>query len=208
MQTNSDIYLIGLSIAIFLVITFFFLKKIASSNELKVKIEEVPDLFDEDAEEAERRSQSSFNFSEKSKDSQDYEQELIVFNLISMDGSLYAMDQLFGFLANYNAKLRNGYFSYTNNNKEIFRVANALKPGTFDTDTSSHAILLVADLNDVDDATLTVNLMLEFATQFSENFHASICDGNRLPLTKQMISHIKSTAVSYTHLTLPTKRIV
>jgi len=194
MQTNSDIYLIGLSIAIFLVITFFFLKKIASSNELKVKIEEVPDLFDEDAEEAERRSQSSFNFSEKSKDSQDYEQELIVFNLISMDGSLYAMDQLFGFLANYNAKLRNGYFSYTNNNKENFRVANALKPGTFDTDTSSHAILLVADLNDVDDATLTVNLMLEFATQFSENFHASICDGNRLPLTKQMISHIKSTA--------------
>ena len=194
MQTNSDIYLIGLSIAIFLVITFFFLKKIASSNELKVKIEEVPDLFDEDAEEAERRSQSSFNFSEKSKDSQDYEQELIVFNLISMDGSLYAMDQLFGFLANYNAKLRNGYFSYTNNNKEIFRVANALKPGTFATDTSSHAILLVADLNDVDDATLTVNLMLEFATQFSENFHASICDGNRLPLTKQMISHIKSTA--------------
>ena len=194
MQTNSDIYLIGLSIAIFLVITFFFLKKIASSNELKVKIEEVPDLFDEDAEEAERRSQSSFNFSEKSKDSQDYEQELIVFNLISMDGSLYAMDQLFGFLANSNAKLRNGYFSYTNNNKEIFRVANALKPGTFDTDTSSHAILLVADLNDVDDATLTVNLMLEFATQFSENFHASICDGNRLPLTKQMISHIKSTA--------------
>lgn len=194
MQTNSDIYLIGLSIAIFLVITFFFLKKIASSNELKVKIEEVPDLFDEDAEEAERRSQSSFNFSEKSKDSHDYEQELIVFNLISMDGSLYAMDQLFGFLANYNAKLRNGYFSYTNNNKEIFRVANALKPGTFDTDTSSHAILLAADLNDVDDATLTVNLMLEFATQFSENFHASICDGNRLPLTKQMISHIKSTA--------------
>ena len=194
MQTNSDIYLIGLSIAIFLVITFFFLKKIASSNELKVKIEEVPDLFDEDAEEAERRSQSSFNFSEKSKDSQDYEQELIVFNLISMDGSLYAMGQLFGFLANYNAKLRNGYFSYTNNNKEIFRVANALKPGTFDTETSSHAILLVADLNDVDDATLTVNLMLEFATQFSENFHASICDGNRLPLTKQMISHIKSTA--------------
>ena len=200
MQTNSDIYLIGLSIAIFLVITFFFLKKIASSNELKVKIEEVPDLFDEDAEEAERRSQSSFNFSEKSKDSQDYEQELIVFNLISMDGSLYAMDQLFGFLANYNAKLRNGYFSYTNNNKEIFRVANALKPGTFDTDTSSHAILLVADLNDVDDATLTVNLMLEFATQFSENFHASICDGNRLPLTKQMISHIKSTAQEATRL--------
>ena len=77
MQTNSDIYLIGLSIAIFLVVTFFFLKKIASSNELKVEIEEVTDMFDDDAEEADRLSQSSFNFSEKPKESNHYEQELI-----------------------------------------------------------------------------------------------------------------------------------
>tara|TARA_B100000780_G_scaffold255784_1_gene204576 strand:- start:1 stop:624 length:624 start_codon:yes stop_codon:yes gene_type:complete len=194
MQANSDIYLIGLSIILFLVITFFFLKKIASSNDLKVQIEEIPDIYEDVADDIDRVAQSSFNFSEQSKDSKEYEQELVIFNLISMDTSLYDMDQLFGFLSNYNAKLRNGYFSYTNNNKEIFRVANALKPGTFDTETKSHAILLAADLNDVNDAILTVNLMLDFATQFSENFHASICDGNRLPLTKQMISHIKSTA--------------
>ena len=194
MQANSDIYLIGLSIILFLVITFFFLKKIASSNDLKVQIEEIPDIYEDVEDDIDRVAQSSFNFSEQSKDSKEYEQELVIFNLISMDTSLYDMDQLFGFLSNYNAKLRNGYFSYTNNNKEIFRVANALKPGTFDIETKSHAILLAADINDVDDAILTVNLMLDFATQFSENFHASICDGNRLPLTKQMISHIKSTA--------------
>ena len=194
MQANSDIYLIGLSIILFLIIAFFFLKKIASSNDLKVKIEEIPDIYEDAEDDINRIAQSSFNFSEQSKVSKEYEQELIIFNLISMDASLYDIDQLFGFLANYNAKLRNGYFSYTNNNKEIFRVANALKPGTFDIGTKSHAILLAADINDVDDAILTVNLMLDFATQFSENFHASICDGNRLPLTKQMISHIKSTA--------------
>ena len=194
MQANSDIYLIGLSIILFLVITFFFLKKIASSNDLKVKIEEIPDIYEGVEDDIDRIAQSSFNFSEQSKASKEYEQELIIFNLISMDASLYDIDQLFGFLSNYNAKLRNGYFSYKNNNKEIFRLANALKPGTFDIETKSHAILLAADLNDVDDAILTVNLMLDFATQFSENFHASICDGNRLPLTKQMISHIKSTA--------------
>ena len=194
MQANSDIYLIGLSIILFLIIAFFFLKKIASSNDLKVKIEEIPDIYEGAEDDINRIAQSSFNFSEQSKVSKEYEQELIIFNLISMDASLYDIDQLFGFLANYNAKLRNGYFSYTSNNKEIFRVANALKPGTFDIETKSHAILLAADINDVDDAILTVNLMLDFATQFSENFHASICDGNRLPLTKQMISHIKSTA--------------
>ncbi len=44
------------------------------------------------------------------------------------------------------------------------------------------------------DITEKQKLMLDFATQFSENFHASICDANRLPLTKQMISHIQSTA--------------
>ena len=48
MQTNSDIYLIGLSIALFIVITFFFLKRISSSNELKVKIEEVTDIYEDE----------------------------------------------------------------------------------------------------------------------------------------------------------------
>ena len=48
MQTNSDIYLIGLSVIAFLIITFFFLKKVASSNDLKVKIEEIPDIYDDE----------------------------------------------------------------------------------------------------------------------------------------------------------------
>ncbi|MDA9112676.1 cell division protein ZipA [Gammaproteobacteria bacterium] len=192
MQANSDIYLIGLSVIVFLIITFFFLKKVASSNDLKVKIEEIPEIYNDEIPN-ERTSQSSFNFIEKSK-KENYEQELIIFNLISIDGSHYDMDQLFGFVHSYKSKLIDGYFSFLNNNKEIFRIANALKPGTFETETQSHAILIVADLNDVPDATLTVKLMLDFATQFSENFHASICDANRLPLTKQMISHIQSTA--------------
>lgn len=198
MQTNLDIYLIGISIGLFLLITFFFLKKLASSNELKVKIEDVDDIFaNEDNNEVEV-SQSSFNFAstdmkEETAPSK-LEQELIVFNLISVDASLYDIDQLFGFLSNYTAKLVNGYFSYNHNGKEIFRIANALKPGTFNAETKSHAILLVSDLNDVEDATLTVDKMLDFATKFSENFHASICDSNRLPLTRQMISHINSTA--------------
>ena len=58
METNSDIYLIGFSIGLFLLVTFFFLKKIASSNELKVKIEEVPDSVIKNVEPA----QSSFKF--------------------------------------------------------------------------------------------------------------------------------------------------
>ena len=41
MEQNIDIYLIGLSVLIFLIITFLFIRKISNSGELKVKIEPV-----------------------------------------------------------------------------------------------------------------------------------------------------------------------
>ena len=190
METNSDIYLIGFSIGIFLLVTFFFLKKIASSNELKVKIEEVPDSVIKDDEPA----QSSFDFNEEAKKNSNFDQKLIIFNLISIDGSFFDIDQLFGFISNYETKLINGYFSYKHNNEEIFRIANAINPGTFRPETKSQAIIIASDINNVDDAVHTVEEMLNFAAKFSDNFHASICDVDRLPLTKQMISHVRSTA--------------
>ena len=49
MQTNSDIYLIGLSIALFIVITFFFLKRLSSSNELKVKIPDIVYIYSQNS---------------------------------------------------------------------------------------------------------------------------------------------------------------
>jgi hypothetical protein len=36
--------------------------------------------------------------------------------------------------------------------------------------------------------------MVAFAYSFSEKFYANICDSERLPITKQMISHIESKA--------------
>ena len=78
--------------------------------------------------------------------------------------------------------------------KEIFRIANALNPGTFQEDTKTFAILLAADLNNVADPLKTVREMVNFGYSFSEKFHANICDGQRMPITKQMISHIESKA--------------
>ena len=37
-------------------------------------------------------------------------------------------------------------------------------------------------------------LKLEFSINFSEKFHASLCDEERTPITKQMISHIETRA--------------
>ncbi|MDA9039732.1 cell division protein ZipA C-terminal FtsZ-binding domain-containing protein [Gammaproteobacteria bacterium] len=195
MQSNIDIYLIGLSVLLFLVVAFLFIRKISNAGELKVKIEPVTDDFViDDIESVQTKSQQSFNFDESSKQN-DVEQELVILNLISVDKSNFDIEQIFGFMSNSKARLVHGFFSYKGDNKkDIFRIANALNPGTFDEDTKTFAVIIAADLNGVDKPLETVKEMVNFAFTFSEKFHANICDGERMPITKQMISHMESKA--------------
>ena len=195
MQSNIDIYLIGLSVLFFLVVAFLFIRKISNTGELKVKIEPVTDDFViDDGESVQIKSQQSFNFDESSKQN-DVEQELVILNLISVDKSNFDIEQIFGFMSNSKARLVHGFFSYKGDNKkDIFRIANALNPGTFDEDTKTFAVIIAADLNGVDRPLETVKEMVNFAFTFSEKFHANICDGERMPITKQMISHMESKA--------------
>jgi FtsZ-interacting cell division protein ZipA len=195
MQSNIDIYLIGLSVLFFLVVAFLFIRKISNAGELKVKIEPVTDDFViDDNESVQIKSQQSFNFDESSKQN-DVEQELVILNLISVDKSNFDIEQIFGFMSNSKARLVHGFFSYKGDNKkDIFRIANALNPGTFDEDTKTFAVIIAADLNGVDRPLETVKEMVNFAFTFSEKFHANICDGERMPITKQMISHMESKA--------------
>ncbi len=195
MEQNIDIYLIGLSVLIFLIITFLFIRKISNSGELKVKIEPVIDSFEiKEIDEIETKSQKAFDFNEH-KDIQYQEQQLVVLNLISIDKSMFDIDQIYGFMTNSNAILTHGFFVIKDrNNKESFRIANALNPGTFENETETFAVLLATDLNNVNDPLGSVKEMVNFAYQFSEKFYANICDQERMPITKQMISHIESQA--------------
>ena len=194
MEQNIDIYLIGLSVLIFLIITFLFIRKISSSGDLKVKIEPVTDSFEiKEIDEIELKSQKAFDFNEHDIEYQ--EQKLVVLNLISNDKSMFDIDQIYGFMTNSNAILTNGFFVIKDtNNKESFRIANALNPGTFENETETFAILLATDLNNVPNPLSSVKEMVNFAYQFSEKFYANICDQERMPITKQMISHIESQA--------------
>jgi len=188
MSTNSQIYLIGLAVLFFLIVTFFFIRKISNNGKLKVKIEEPPESLNSEVL-ADTKNQQSFNFD------RDNDQELVILNLISMDRSMFDMDQIFGFLNNYGAKIIDSYFAfYEESQIEKFRVINALKPGTFEEDTKTFAIAIVCDLNTVKDPLNTVKQMIEFSLSFSENFYATLCDQERTPITKQMISHIESRA--------------
>ena len=193
MQTNIDIYLIGSSVLIFLIIAFLFIRKISNKGDLKVKIEPVADSFEiKDMDDPELQNQQAFDFEAQQETTF---QELVVLNLISVDKSPFDIDQIFGFMTNSSVQLVHGFFTYKDdNNKEIFRIANALNPGTFTLDTKTFAVIIATDLNNVSNPIETVKEMVNFAYDFSEKFHANICDAERMPITKQMISHIETKA--------------
>ena len=193
MQTNIDIYLIGFSVLIFLIIAFLFIRKISNTGDLKVKIEPVADSFEiKDMDDPELQNQQAFDFEAQQETTF---QELFVLNLISVDKSPFDIDQIFGFMTNSSVQLAHGFFTHKDdNNKEIFRIANALNPGTFAEDTKTFAIIIATDLNNVSNPIETVKEMVNFAYDFSEKFHANICDAERMPITKQMISHIETKA--------------
>ena len=190
MTTNSEIYLIGLAVLTFLIIVFLYIRKISNSGKLKLRIEEQSDTIESPEVDFNINNQQSFEY-ENSKE----EQELAILNLISVDRSMYDIEQIFGFLTNYGAKINNKFFSFNNEDgMERFRVINALNPGTFENDTKTFAIAIVADLMSADDPLDTVKQMVEFSINFADKFHASLCDEERTPITKQMISHMESRA--------------
>ena len=191
MNSNYEIYIVGSAVLFFLLIVFFYIRKISNSQELKVKIESLQDPL----ESSNLINEDNSNASLDNDTQTEQDQELVIFNLISSDKSFFNIPQLFGFLSNCGAKLNNGFFSfYDEKNNEKFRIINALKPGTFDNETETFAIVLVSDLAKVDHPLLAVKSMIDIAAIFSENFHSSMCNQDRTPITKQMISHIESKA--------------
>jgi FtsZ-interacting cell division protein ZipA len=194
MQSNFEIYLIGLSVLVFLIFVFILIKKISSNGELKVKIEPVLDDIDNDVD-MNAKSQQSFDFEAPVPNEENDDEELAILNLISIDKTNFDIEQLFAFMANCNAQVRHGFFILKNaEGAELFRVANALSPGTFDDSTNTFAVVIATNLSKADDPLSTFREMLNFAYSFSEKFYANICDEERLPITKQMISHIESKA--------------
>ena len=190
MTTNSEIYLTGLAILIFLIIVFLYIRKISNSSKLKLRIEDEPNSLESSEVDSNINNQQLFEYEDSKK-----EQELAILNLISIDRSMYDIEQIFGFLSNYGAKINNKFFSFNNEDgMERFRVINALNPGTFENDTKTFAIAIVTDLMTVDDPLDIVKQMVEFSINFADKFHASLCDEERTPITKQMISHMESRA--------------
>ena len=118
-----------------------------------------------------------------------------------MDKSIFDIDQVLMLLKNLNAKYVDGFFSYRDESGiEIFRVASGINPGILDLNTETHILFMALDLYQAPDPLGAIEQMLNSASNISEKLHASICDQNRAPLSKQMIEHYKSKAQEISHI--------
>ncbi|MDA9614632.1 cell division protein ZipA C-terminal FtsZ-binding domain-containing protein [Pseudomonadota bacterium] len=194
MVSNLEIFFIVAASFIFLLVLYFFFKPFFTRKLIQTTIQDSESLLFNDIIE-----QGTLGFD--ADDQASIDQELIILNLISMDKSIFDIDQVLMLLKNLNAKYVDGFFSYRNESgAEIFRVASGINPGILDLNTETHILFMALDLYQAPDPLGAIEQMLNSASNISEKLHASICDQNRAPLSKQMIEHYKSKAQEISHI--------
>ena len=194
MVSNSEIFFIVAGSLIFLLVLYFFFKPFFTRKLIQTTIQDSESLLFNDTAE-----QGTLGFD--ADDQASIDQELIILNLISMDKSFFDIDQVLMLLKNLNAKYVDGFFSYRDESgAEIFRVASGINPGILDLNTETHILFMALDLYQAPDPLGAIEQMLNSASNISEKLHASICDQNRAPLSKQMIEHYKSKAQEISHI--------
>ena len=192
MVSNSEVFLIVAALLAFLLILYIFFKQFFTRKLSQTGIQDSKSmLFDGNAE------QGTLSFD----DQESIDQALIILNLISMDKSNFDIDQVLMLFKNLDARHVDGFMSYRDESgAEIFRVASGINPGVLELGTQTHILFMALDLYQVRDPLKGLEKMLDAATNISEKLHASICDQNRAPLSKQMIEHYKSKAQEISHI--------
>ena len=195
MVSNSEVFLIVAALLAFLLILYIFFKQFFTRKLSQTSIQNSESmLFDGNAE------QGTLSFDD-SDGQESIDQALIILNLVSMDKSNFDIDQVLMLFKNLDARHVDGFLSYRDESgAEIFRVASGINPGVLELGTQTHILFMALDLYQVLDPLKGLEKMLDAATNISEKLHASICDQNRAPLSKQMIEHYKSKAQEISHI--------
>ena len=195
MVSNSEVFLIVAALLAFLLILYIFFKQFFTRKLSQTSIQNSESmLFNGNAE------QGTLSFDD-SDDQEQIDQALIILNLISMDKSNFDIDQVLMLFKNLDARHVEGFLSYRDESgAEIFRVASGINPGVLELGTQTHILFMALDLYQVRDPLKGLEKMLDAATNISEKLHASICDQNRAPLSKQMVEHYKSKAQEISHI--------
>ena len=185
MLTNLQILLIGIGFSISLSVIYFFLKTRINRKEI---FENTGNL-DLNAE----LKQGSLNLDPDESDP--FNQELIIMQLHSIDGSNFDMEQVFDLLANLKFKVADGFFVFYNHSlEEVFRLANKIHPGTLEKNTQTNTLIAAIDLLKSADPISSLELMIKTLSLVSESLEANITDIKSNPLSKQMIEHFRTNA--------------
>ena len=185
MLTNLQILLIGIGFSISLLVIYFFFKTRINRKE----IFENADNLDLNAE----LKQGSLNLDPDESDPSN--QELIVMQLHSIDGSNFDMEQVFELLKNLKFKVADGFFVFYNYSlEEVFRLANKFHPGRLEKNTQTNTLIAAIDLLKSTDPISSLELMMKTISLISESLEANITDIKNNPLSKQMIEHFRTYA--------------
>ena len=195
MVSNSEVFLIVAALLAFLLILYIFFKQFFTRKLSQTSIQNSESMLFDGNEE-----QGTLSFDD-SDGQESIDQALIILNLVSMDKSNFDIDQVLMLFKNLDARHVDGFLSYRDESgAEIFRVASGINPGVLELGTQTHILFMALDLYQVRDPLKGLEKMLDAATNISEKLHASICDQNRAPLSKQMIEHYKSKAQEISHI--------
>ena len=185
MLTNLQILLIGIGFSISFSVIYFFLKTRINRKEI---FENTSNL-DLNAE----LKQGSLNLDPDKSDPSN--QELIIMQLYSIDGSNFDMEQVFDLLENLKFKAADGFFVFYNHSlEEVFRLANKFHPGTLEKNTQTNSLIAAIDLLKSNDPMSSLELMIKTLSMISESLEANITDSKNNLLSKQMIEHFRTYA--------------
>jgi len=186
MLSNTQIYFIALAIGFFALVLGLFIrgiyKKYTNIQSASDKQSSLDDA-----------TQGSLLLEEEKVTP--ISQELIIFNICAVDGSMFNPEQLMTLLKNLGGKLTEGFFIFADEEgNELFRVANAKKPGILDLDTLTEVIVLATDLNKSLNPVISFDALVETSTILTSKLDGALCDSARSPISKQMMIHLRSKA--------------
>ena len=184
--SNTQIYLIALAIGLFALVLGFFARKTYKKYTNIQSVKEKKSNLDE-------ATQGSLLVDEEKVTP--ISQGLIIFNICAVDGSMFRPEQLMTLLKNLGGKLTKGFFIFTDEGgNELFRVANAKKPGTLDLETLTDVIVLATDLNRAFNPVISFDALVDAANTLTSKLEGVLCDSARCPISKQMMIHLRSKA--------------
>ena len=121
---------------------------------------------------------------------------LIIINLSSQN-DVFSQESILSNYKSLNIRIEEqGYMSILDSdNKLIFTLLNAKRPGYFMEGNSSSDLALVLNTDKINNSVEAFDYMYSFANNISELFGCNVLDENRNFLTKQMHDHLRTSII-------------